>query len=129
MADINHGQLILMHATVCCFSALYVDFPALIGCSGKDECLCYESQCCLKLNTPSLGLSLAVCNGSDFVRLKLILYEFALKMPTVLCKAKNQCFCCASQVRKNLENLTAYLLIKTMDATCLIAFRVNSVIV
>jgi len=42
MADVDANSLVLYSACVCCFSALYTDVPGLIGCSGKEECLCIE---------------------------------------------------------------------------------------
>lgn len=40
MADIDPNNLTFFAAACCCFSALYTDFPAMIGCSSKKECLC-----------------------------------------------------------------------------------------
>lgn len=96
MADIDPSNLILMSATCCCFGALYTDFPALIGCSGKEECLCIEYQMCCKLATPAYPITLATGNGY-ICKLSLYCCEYACKMPTICCKGKGQCFCCVNQ--------------------------------
>lgn len=92
MADISPDNLVLVSAVVCCFGALYTDFPALVGCSGKEECLCCEEEFCLKLNTPSYGVNFATGDGY-ICKLSLLCCQLGIKVPTVLCKGKGQCCC------------------------------------
>ena len=96
MADIPADDLILVSAACCCFGALYTDFPGLIGCSGKNECLCCENQICCKMNTE--GLPVGLKTGDGYIcRLGLYCCQYGLKVPSVLCKGKGQCFCLVNQ--------------------------------
>ena len=97
MADINQNDLILFSACICCFNALYTDFPGLVGCSGKGECLCLENEHCLRLNTPAYPIACESNKNGNICDLALCCCMIALKSPKVLCKGKNQCLCCVNQ--------------------------------
>lgn len=96
MADVNPDSLILYSACICCFSALYTEFPALIGCSGKEECLCIEEELCCKAGTAPLPVGLKTGDGY-ICKLELYCCSCGLKIPTIICKGKGQCFCCVQQ--------------------------------
>jgi len=97
MADINKDDLLLCNACICCFSALYTDFPALIGCSQKGECLCINQEACCKLNTKSYGVGIEFNKDGNICDLSLFCCVYALKIPTICCKGKNQCCCFVGQ--------------------------------
>ena len=96
MADIDPANLLLFDACCCCFDALYTDFPGCIGCSDKKECLCIEYALCCKLGTDPYPVTLATGNGY-ICKLSLYCCEYALKIPSICCKCKGQCFCCVNQ--------------------------------
>ena len=96
MADISKDSLYVCDAFCCCFDAFYLDFPALIGCSEKCECLCINYELCLKLNTKSYGVGVE-CNKENICKLSLICCAYALKCPATCCKSKGQFFCYACQ--------------------------------
>eukprot|EP01031_Cornospumella_fuschlensis_P034459 gene34459-41715_t len=95
MSEIDPSNLVLISATICCFGALYTDFPALIGCSGKEECLCIEEQFCAKLGTDPMPVSFTTGEGY-WCKLSLFCCSCGLKPPAVLCQGKGQCFCCVN---------------------------------
>jgi hypothetical protein len=98
MADINQSDLYLYGACICCFTAIYTDFPALVGCSAKEECLCIKWESCCKMNTPPYPISFESNKNGNICDIALYCFLIALKSPTVLCKGKGQCFCFANQV-------------------------------
>lgn len=59
------SDLYLYGARICCFSALYTDFPALIGCSEKYECLCLAHESCCKLATPPYPIEFKQGNNGN----------------------------------------------------------------
>lgn len=95
MTDINPDNLVLFSACFCCFTALYTEFPALVGCMGKEECLCIEEELCCKLGTEPIPVGLKTGDGY-ICKLGLFCCSCGLKMPQVLCKGKGQ-FCCCVQ--------------------------------
>lgn len=103
MADISPDGLLLYTATCCCFSALYTDFPALVGCSGKNECLCIEEEFCAKLGTPIIPIKFETGNGY-ICKLGLAICSCGLKMPTICLKGKGQCCCFVSQAALPPDN-------------------------
>eukprot|EP01033_Poteriospumella_lacustris_P014840 gene14840-10613_t len=103
MADIDPNNLILFSAACCCFSALYTDVPACIGCSAKEECLCIEYESCLKVGATPYGPGCTTGNGY-WCKLSLFCCQYAMKTPAVLCKGKGQCFCCVQQASLPPDN-------------------------
>ena len=97
MADIDPSNLYLYSACICCFNALYLDFPALVGCSGKSECLCIDQEFCIKMNTPPYPVTFETGKNGNICDIALFCCMAALKMPKVLCKGKGQCLCCVNQ--------------------------------
>ena len=97
MADIDPSNLLLYTATCCCFSAIYTDFPALCGCSGKKEFLCLECEACLKPSTPAYECKICGAAEGKICECALPCILYALKVPAILCKGKGQCLCCVTQ--------------------------------
>lgn len=93
MANIHTSNLVLFSATICCFGALYTEFPDMILLSGQDECLCMEGSYCLKVNTPIMPVAFTTGNGY-WCKFSFIFFSIALKPPKVLCQGKNQYLCC-----------------------------------
>lgn len=115
MADeIKADNLILFAACCCCFSALYTDVPACIGCAGKEECLCIEYQVCLKAGATPFPVH---CKFSDgyCCQLSLPCCQYGLKMPDKLCLGKGQFCCCVQEMafppNDDVPCMCAYLFI------------------
>eukprot|EP01031_Cornospumella_fuschlensis_P025830 gene25830-31196_t len=96
-SNINTSNLILFSATICCFGALYTEFPDMLLMSGQEECLCMEGNYCLRVNTPVMPVAFSTGNGY-WCKFSFLFFSMALKPPKVLCYGKNQCLCCVNAV-------------------------------
>ena len=92
---INVDELILCEACFCSHSMLYCDMPGCIGCSTKEECLCCQEQCCLKLGAAPL-----LCKSEDpdvCFQTGCIVYACACKKPSTCCLYRGQVCCIVEQ--------------------------------
>lgn len=90
------NQLLVHNALCCCFGSIFMDFPALVGCSNKNELLCFELEFCARLNTPVYALEMKR-EAPYFCRAGTICCKWAIKWPKVFCRHKNHCLCCVNE--------------------------------
>ena len=88
------NELKFFSGCLCCFTALYPQFPDCIGCTGDCECLCVSEKFCVSvagLKTPfPVGV---VKNDAAICEIALFCCDCALKKPSICCKSKVQ-ECC-----------------------------------
>mmetsp|Transcript_58828 Transcript_58828/g.120362 ORF Transcript_58828/g.120362 Transcript_58828/m.120362 type:complete len:131 (-) Transcript_58828:165-557(-) len=96
MSDLDTSNMFVISGCFCCAAALYTDFPACVGCSGMNECLCVQEEFCLKAGTTPMPCVVGPAEGF-ICKIGLPCCSCGLKIPTVLCKGKSQMCCVAAQ--------------------------------
>lgn len=97
MADINTNDMLLFGGLCCCNTVLYLDFPALVGCSGVSECLCIREEFCLRPGGAPMPCVIGPADGFLF-KIGIPCWSIGLKIPTLLLKSKAQCCCFVGNV-------------------------------
>jgi len=81
----------LCNACICFYTSIDVK-DIKLGCRESSECLCITRDCCLALNTDSLGLGMVTGSG-EICKVGLGVCTCGLKKPTILCAQAAHCLC------------------------------------
>uniref|UniRef100_A0A7S3MBB3 Uncharacterized protein n=1 Tax=Spumella elongata TaxID=89044 RepID=A0A7S3MBB3_9STRA len=97
MADIDTSDMLVFGACCCCNSVIWTDFPAFVGCSGTQECLCIEEKFCIKQGVDPWPCITGTAEGY-ICKIGAPCCTCGIKQPTILVKGKGQCCCFINNV-------------------------------
>lgn len=83
------GDECVYSACICCYSSCTKPL-GLLGCKGKNECLCLSEECCIAANEAQHPIGVV---KEGIFGLGLPCCKCVIKKPEVLCLGESSCLC------------------------------------